>query len=298
MRASYRCGVSTPLQRVLVACRAMEASGGPIETATLARLAGCGARQLQRDFTGSVGVTPRDYGRSVRTMLARAALRSAPTVTEAIHDAGYGSVRAFYEEAGRRLGMTPSEFASGASGELLIWAATPSAIGVLIAVASARGLCAVRIGTDEATIERQVAKGFARARLVRDDDAMTDVMTALRALALTGSAASLPVDIRGTAFQARVWQALREIPAGQTRTYAELAAGIGSPRGARAVASACAGNPIALAIPCHRVIRGDGSLAGYAWGLEVKEQLLALEADRHASTGSRVPQRFAGMNRQ
>lgn len=200
------------------------------------------------------------------------------TVTEAIHDAGYGSVRAFYEEAGRRLGMTPSEFASGASGELLIWATSPSAVGILIAVASPRGLCAVRIGTKEATLEAEIAAEFRHANLIRDEEAMTDVMTALRALALTGSNANPPLDIRGRAFQARVWQALREIPSGQTRTYTELAAGIGSPRGARAVASACASNPIALAIPCHRVIRGDGSLAGYAWGLEVKEQLLTLEA--------------------
>ena len=272
------------MQRVLVACRAMEASGGPIETATLASLAVCSARQLQRDFTGSVGVTPREYGRSVRTTLARVALRSASTVTEVINDAGYGSVRAFYEEAGRRLGMTPSEFASGARGELLIWAMAPSAVGILIAVASARGLCAVRIGTSEATLELKIATEFSNANLIRDEEAMTDVMTALRALALTGSNANLPLDIRGTAFQARVWQALREIPSGQTRTYTEVAGEIGSPRGARAVASACANNPIALAIPCHRVIRGDGSLAGYAWGLEVKEQLLALEA-----RGNEVP---------
>ena len=272
------------MQRVLVACRAMEASGGPIDTAALASLAVCSARQLQRDFTGSVGVTPREYGRSVRTILARAALRNVPTVTEAILDAGYGSVRAFYEEAGRRLGMTPSEFASGARGELLIWAMAPSAVGILSAVASARGLCAVRIGTSEATLELKIATEFSNANLIRDEEAMTDVMTALRALALTGSNANLPLDIRGTAFQARVWQALREIPSGQTRTYTEVAGEIGSPRGARAVASACANNPIALAIPCHRVIRGDGSLAGYAWGLEVKEQLLALEA-----RGNEVP---------
>lgn len=272
------------MQRVLVACRAMEASGGPIETATLASLAACSARQLQRDFTESVGVTPREYGRSVRTILARAALRNVPTVTEAILHAGYGSVRAFYEEAGRRLGMTPSEFASGARGELLIWATAPSVVGILIAVASPRGLCAVRIGTNEAALELEIATEFKHANLIRDEGAMTDVMTALRALALNGSDANLPLDIRGTAFQARVWQALREIPSGQTRTYTEVAGEIGSPRAARAVASACASNPIALAIPCHRVIRGDGSLAGYAWGLEVKEQLLDLEA-----RGNEVP---------
>jgi AraC family transcriptional regulator of adaptative response/methylated-DNA-[protein]-cysteine methyltransferase len=272
------------MQRVLVACRAMEASGGPIDTTALARLALCSARQLQRDFTDSVGVTPRAYGRSVRTTLARTALRSALTVTEAILDAGYGSVRAFYEEAGRRLGMTPSEFASGARGELLIWATAPSAVGILIAVASPRGLCAVRIGTNEVALELEIATEFRHANLIRDEVAMTDVMTALRALALNGSDANLPLDIRGTAFQARVWQALREIPSGQTRTYTEVAGEIGSPRAARAVASACANNPIALAIPCHRVIRGDGSLAGYAWGLEVKEQLLDLEA-----RGNEVP---------
>ena len=160
-------------------------------------------------------------------------------MTEAIHDAGYGSVRAFYEDAGRRLGMTPSEFASGARGELLIWAMAPSAVGILIAVASPCGLCAVRIGTKEATLEAEIAAEFRHANLIRDEEAMTDVMTALRALALTGSNANLPLDIRGTAFQARVWQALREIPSGQTRTYTELAAGIGSPRGARCRVRLC-----------------------------------------------------------
>ena len=283
-QAIYRGHVSTPLHRVLVACRAMESSGGPIETSVLARLTHCSARQLQRDFADSVGVSPREYGRSVRTMQARVALRDAPTVTDAISSAGYGSVRAFYQEAGRRLGMTPSEFATGSSGELLIWAMSPTALGTVIAVASSRGLCAVRIGTDETALEHEIAAEFARARLLRDDDAMTDVMTALRALALTGRPSRLPVDIRGTAFQARVWQALREIPAGQTRTYTQLAASIGSPRAIRAVASACASNPIALAIPCHRVIRSDGSLAGYAWGLEVKGQLLALEAQHREGT--------------
>lgn len=159
----------------------------------------------------------------------------------------------------------------------------PSPIGILIAVASARGLVAVRIGTDETTLECDMEEEFGRASLRRSDDAMADYLTALQTHALTGRATDLPLDPRGTAFQIQVWNALREIPAGQTRTYAQVAASIGKPTGARAVASACAGNPIALAIPCHRVIRGDGSLAGYAWGLQLKERLLALEAQPQAA---------------
>jgi AraC family transcriptional regulator of adaptative response/methylated-DNA-[protein]-cysteine methyltransferase len=159
----------------------------------------------------------------------------------------------------------------------------PSPIGILIAVASARGLVAVRIGTDETTLECEMEEEFGRASLRRADDAMADYLTALQTHALTGRATDLPLDPRGTAFQIQVWNALREIPAGQTRTYAQVAASIGKPTGARAVASACASNPIALAIPCHRVIRGDGSLAGYAWGLQLKERLLALEAQPQAA---------------
>lgn len=274
--------MTTPLQRVLAACQVMEAAGGPVEIDELAAHASCSPRQLQRDFTATMGVTARDYGRSVRTLRARASLRTAPSVTDAIYDAGYGSVRAFYEETGRRLGMTPSEYASGGSGLPLIWSITPSALGQIIAVASPRGLAAVRIGTDAQRLEEEICKEFADAQLTRADEAMTDVMLALRAIALTGSDAHLPIDVRGTAFQARVWQAIAQIPSGETRTYRELADEIGSPRGARAVAAACAGNRVALAIPCHRVVRTDGSLAGYAWGLEVKEQILLLERE-HAT---------------
>ena len=163
------------------------------------------------------------------------------------------------------------------------WSTAASTIGILIAVASAHGLVAVRIGADEAALEREMEEEFGRASLRRADDAMADYLTALQAHALTGRATDLPLDPRGTQFQLQVWNALRAIPAGQTRTYAQVAAGIGKPAGARAVASACASNPIALAIPCHRVIRGDGSLAGYAWGLQLKERLLALEVQPQAA---------------
>lgn len=254
----------------------MEAAGGPLAIAELAAVAGCTTRQVQRDFA-SVGVTPAAYGRAVRTDLARTALRASTSVTSAMFDAGYGSVRAFYEEAGRRLGMTPSDYAAGAPDVPLVWATTPSAVGELIAVASRRGLCAVRIGSDRTMLIDEIRHEFPASSLTEDPEAMADVLRALRALAIGAATHPLPVDVRGTAFQATVWQALRTIPEGQTRTYTEIAAQIGHPSSVRAVAAACARNRVALAIPCHRVIRSDGNLAGYAWGLEVKAQLLEAE---------------------
>lgn len=165
----------------------------------------------------------------------------------------------------------------------LTWSMTTSDIGTVLAVASARGLVAVRIGADETALEREMEEEFVRASLRRAGDAMAGYLAALQTHALTGRVTDLPLDPRGTRFQMEVWSALGEIPAGQTRTYAQVAASVGKPAGARAVASACASNPIALAIPCHRVMRGDGSLAGYAWGIEVKRRLLALEAHQQAA---------------
>jgi len=227
----------------------MEQAGGPIPLAELGRIAGSSARQVQRDFT-MVGVSPAAYGRAVRTQEARRALRDGGSVLDALHDAGYGSVRAFYEETGRRLGMTPSQYAAAGAHLPLVWGTTPTAIGQVIAVASPAGLCAVRIGSTEADLVQQVTEEFTAAVLIRDQAAMTDVL-----------------------------RALRDIPAGRTRTYTEVAEQIGAPTSVRAVAAACARNPIALAIPCHRVIRTDGSLAGYRWGLQVKEQLLRAERE-------------------
>lgn len=266
----------TARERVLTCCREMERAGGPVPVADLAALAHCTPRQVQRDFR-AIGITPAAYGKAVRTEAAKSSLRSRPTVSEAIYDAGYGSVRAFYEEAGKRLGMTPSEYATGKTRQTLIWATTPSAVGVIIAVASPRGLCAVRIDSDRNRLIDEIQGEFGSSDLIEGEVAMRDVLRALRALALGGRSPDLPLDVQGTAFQARVWQALRLIPRGQTRTYTDVAESIGSPSSVRAVASACAHNPVALTVPCHRVIRRDGSLAGYAWGLEVKEQLLTAE---------------------
>jgi AraC family transcriptional regulator, regulatory protein of adaptative response / methylated-DNA-[protein]-cysteine methyltransferase len=254
----------------------MTTAGGPLPVAHLAGDLHCSTRQLQRDFADVLGITPRQFGQAVRTNRTRVALRDSDSVLDAAFAAGYGSVRGFYEEAAQRLGMTPADYVAGAPSLLLLWSVTPTSLGDVVAVATPRGLAAVRIGrADE--LEAGIREEFPLATLERDDDAMADVMTALRALCAGEPAPELPVDAHGTAFQARVWSALREIPAGQTRTYSQVASAIGQPTSVRAVARACATNPVALAIPCHRVIRSDGSLAGYRWGIAVKESLLASE---------------------
>jgi len=255
----------------------MTTAGGPVAVADLAAAAGCSARQLQRDFAEVLHITPRQFGQALRTDRTRAALRASDTVLDAAFAAGYGSVRGFYEEAARRLGMTPADYLAGAPQQVLLWSVVPTGVGDVIAVATPRGLAAVRIGR-AADLEREIRVEFPHAVLERDDGAMADVMTALTALCRGASAPEIPVDAHGTAFQARVWGALREIPAGETRTYSEVATAIGRPTAVRAVARACATNPVALAIPCHRVLRSDGSLAGYRWGLAVKQTLLASES--------------------
>lgn len=267
--------MTTPQARVQSACRLMDEAGGPVSVSSLAGSLGCSARQVQRDFAEVLAVSPRQYGQAVRTERTRVALRSADSVLDAAFDAGYGSVRGFYDEAARRLGMTPSEYAEGGDG-VLLWSAVTTAVGDVIAVATPRGLAAVRIGSMDHVVN-QLRAEFPAAELIRDDVAMADVMTALAHLAVGRPAPSLPVDVQGTAFQARVWDALREIPAGETRTYTQVAESVGSPSSVRAVARACATNKVALAIPCHRVVRSDGSLAGYRWGLEVKAALLSSE---------------------
>ncbi len=263
--------------RVRAACRRIREAGAPLPVDELARAAGCSPRQLQRDFAEVLSISPRQYGQAVRTERTRQTLQHSASVLDGAFAAGYGSVRAFYEEAARRLGMTPSEYAAGAPAQVLLWSATATAIGEVVAVATPRGLAAVRIGDADAQVDA-LAEEFHGATLVRDDAAMADVMAALRLLATGRTAADLPVDVQGTAFQARVWRALQEIPPGQTRTYTQVAESIGAPTSTRAVARACATNKVALAVPCHRVVRVDGDLAGYRWGLAVKAALLEAES--------------------
>ena len=269
--------MSTPSTRVQSACDAMTAAGGPVPVTQLAASVHVTTRQLQRDFAEVLGITPRQFGQAVRTDRTRSALRSADSVLDAAFAAGYGSVRGFYEEAAQRLGMAPADYLAGAPEQVLLWSVTSTTVGDVIAVATPRGLAAVRIGREEDLVP-EIRAEFPQATLERDDAAMVDVMAALRALAQGEAAPDLPLDVHGTAFQARVWSALREIPAGQTRTYTQVAEAIGSPTSVRAVARACATNKVALAIPCHRVLRADGDLAGYRWGLAVKQSLLVSES--------------------
>ena len=278
--------------RVAAACRVVDDAGGPVPAADLAVAARCSTRQLHRAFVQVLAVTPLQYGRAVRTGRARDVLRGAGNVTDAVWDAGYGSARGFYEETGRRLGMSPAEFAAGARGRRLQWSAVDTAVGTVVVVVSPDGICAVRIDpdadpADPARAVAEVRAELPHAELVRDDAALVHVTAAVQALARGEAAgADLPLDVAGTAFQARVWAALQRIPAGATRSYTEVAAGIDAPTSVRAVARACATTPVALVVPCHRVVRADGALAGYRWGLAVKRSLLDAEA---GASGLRSP---------
>jgi AraC family transcriptional regulator of adaptative response/methylated-DNA-[protein]-cysteine methyltransferase len=196
----------------------------------------------------------------------------------AIIDAGYGSTRAFYEHGAPRLGMSPGRYRDGAQGERLRYTVVETALGIVAVAATEQGVCSVKLGPDGVDLVKSLKAEFPLATVVRDDEGLSEVASVLKA-ATRGekNAAQLPLDLAGTAFQIRVWEALRAIPLGETRTYSDVAEEIGMPRAVRAVASACAANEAALAIPCHRVIRRDGSLGGYRWGIEVKEALLNAE---------------------
>jgi AraC family transcriptional regulator of adaptative response/methylated-DNA-[protein]-cysteine methyltransferase len=218
------------------------------------------------------------YVREHQLERVRETLRDAESVTEAIFEAGYHSASAFYERGATRLGMTPARYRNGATDEVIRYTTVETPVGIVLAASTEWGLCSIRVGHDEDALAKGLFDEFPRANIERDDDGLRDVAIVLAsAVRGDGDAGVLPLDLQGTAFQIRVWESLRAIPAGETRTYSDVAQQIGSPRAVRAVASACAANAAALAIPCHRVVRRDGSLGGYRWGLDVKEALLLAE---------------------
>jgi AraC family transcriptional regulator of adaptative response/methylated-DNA-[protein]-cysteine methyltransferase len=253
------------------------------ERVTLPRLAaalGVSPGHVQRTFTRVTGVSPRAYAAARRLELAKTRLRDGADVTSALHASGYGSSSRFYAQARASLGMTPTSYKQGGEGMTMNYATTGSPLGRILVAATERGLCAVSIGEDDAALEQSLVAEYPRATIRRNDDAVRPYLDSILAhLRDRASLAALPLYVVGTSFQHEVWRALRAIPAGERRTYGQIAAMLGNAKGARAVARACAANPAALVIPCHRVIRSDGVSGGYRWGADRKQALLANEGD-------------------
>jgi AraC family transcriptional regulator of adaptative response/methylated-DNA-[protein]-cysteine methyltransferase len=267
------------LRLVQQACRYIETSAEePLKLATLGARFNVNPRRLQRAFTRLVGVSPRQYGEAVRLGRFKARVKSGEAVTQAVYEAGYGSSSRLYEKAGIQLGMTPGTYRRGGEGMEIRYTIVACPLGRLLMAATERGICAVSLGdADEALVSALFAE-FASARLRRDDKELNEWARALlRHLDGEQPHLDLPLDVRATAFQKRVWEELRRIPYGQTVSYGEIASRIGQPAAARAVARACATNPVALLTPCQRVVREDGDPGGYRWGVERKRALLERE---------------------
>ncbi len=247
--------------------------------AELARISGLSPAHLQRNFSRLVGVSPRAYAQALRRERLKAGLRQGRTVSRAGWDAGYGSSRQLYEQGADALGMPPASYREGGAGIILRYTVVETVAGPLLLAATDRGLCAAWFGQNDAGLVRELVGEFPSAEVHRDDRALASMAAAVqRHLAEGAPLAMMPLDVAGTPFSRAVWNGLREIPYGETRTYAEVAESIGRPGAARAVGSACGANPVAVVIPCHRVVRADGSGGGYRWGEDRKRALLAREA--------------------
>jgi AraC family transcriptional regulator of adaptative response/methylated-DNA-[protein]-cysteine methyltransferase len=264
--------------QVTRACRLIETSESEPDLDALAEVAGLSPHHFHRVFKAVTGITPKAYARAHRTGRLRETLAQARTVTGALYDAGYASSARFYDEAPQALGMAPRAYRQGGADTAIRFALAQCSLGALLVAATDIGLCAITLGDDPAVLLRDLQDRFPQAELQGADAAFElQVARVVGLVERPGSGAELPLDIRGTAFQRRVWQALREIPPGTTVSYAELARRLGAPTAVRAVASACAANTLAVAVPCHRVVRSDGGLSGYRWGLDRKAVLLARE---------------------
>ncbi len=267
--------------RIAALCRYIASVEEAPTLGALAERAGISAYHLHRVFKRVTGLTPKAYAAAGRAGRIRDRLDSGASVTEAIYDAGYGSNGRFYGESNQVLGMTPTEFKGGGDNTEIRFAIGECSLGAILVAQSRRGIAAISIGDEPDALVRELQDRFPRARLIGGDAGfermVAQVIGFVEAPAL---GLDLPLDVRGTAFQQRVWQALRDIPLGETASYAEIAARIGAPRSVRAVAQACGANALAVAIPCHRVVRSDGAVSGYRWGVERKRTLLEREARR------------------
>jgi AraC family transcriptional regulator of adaptative response/methylated-DNA-[protein]-cysteine methyltransferase len=284
-RPCKRCKPNEPAfarqqaDKVKAACRLIETAETEPKLDELAKAAGLSPYHFHRLFKSVLGITPKAYAAAHRSKRVREKLGRSATVTEAIYGAGFNSNGRFYATSSEALGMTPSQFRAGGADAEIRFAIGHCSLGLVLIAASDKGVCAIYFGDDPDELPRDLKKQFPRARLVGGDPAYDALVAKVIAFVEDPHTdLDLPLDIRGTAFQHRVWQALRRIPAGSTASYADIAKAIGAPKAVRAVARACATNRIAVAIPCHRVIGSDGSLTGYAGGIERKRALLAKEA--------------------
>jgi AraC family transcriptional regulator, regulatory protein of adaptative response / methylated-DNA-[protein]-cysteine methyltransferase len=266
-------------EKVAQACRLIEDADEAPKLDALAGTVGLSPYYFHRIFKQVLGVTPKAYATAHRTKRVRARLGEAGTVTEAIYDAGFNSNGRFYANSSEMLGMTPSDFRAGGAGQEMRFAVGKCSLGSVLVAASGKGICAILLGDDRESLLRDLKDQFPRARLVGGDKAFERLTAKVVGFVEDpAKGLDLPLDVRGTAFQHRVWDALRRIPPGSTASYAEIAEKIGAAKAVRAVARACATNRIAVAIPCHRVVRSDGALSGYRGGVERKRALLDKEA--------------------
>lgn len=261
------------------ACRLLEDAEEAPTLDELAQRIGISCAHLQRTFTRAVGVSPHRFAATLREARLRTALRSGATVSAATYESGFGSSSRVYESAATTIGMTPARYRAGASGMTVTYGIVASALGPVLVAATERGVCHVALGDDAAALEAGLRASFPKAVLERADDRVESATSALvRYLANAGPWPQLPLDVRATAFQARVWEALTRIAPGTTTTYGELARALGDANATRAVARACATNPVAVLIPCHRVVAKNGDARGYRWGLDRKTRLLEIES--------------------
>ena len=261
------------------ACRMIQRAENVPGLEALARAAGMSRFHFHRVFKAVTGVTPKEYAAAHRSRRVREELKAAPTVTEAIYGAGFNSNGRFYATSSQVLGMTPTSYRAGGDGVIIRFAVGECSLGSVLVATSAKGVCAILLGDSPDALVRDLQDRFPKARLLGGDNDFEQIIA--RVVGFVDAPAGgldLPLDVRGTAFQQRVWQALRKIPAGSTASYAEIAKRIRRPKAVRAVAQACAANTIAVAIPCHRVVRTDGELSGYRWGVARKRALLDREA--------------------
>jgi AraC family transcriptional regulator of adaptative response/methylated-DNA-[protein]-cysteine methyltransferase len=270
-----------PAAMVAQACRLIVDAEEPLSLDALAEAVGMSAWHFHRVFKSMTGLTPKAYATAHRAKRMHEELSRRGTVTSAIYNSGFNSNGRFYAESNKRLGMKPTEFKAGGDGATIRFAAGECSLGSILVAATDLGICSIAMGNDPHTLVRELQDRFPKAELIGGDRQFEKMVARVVAFVENPSMGlELPLDVQGTSFQQRVWKALCEIPCGETRTYAELAQKLGQPNASRAVAGACAANPLAVAIPCHRVVRTNGSLSGYRWGVERKEKLLHAEGAR------------------